>query len=101
MKINFANLATKATFPEEASRTPQISCSFRDFDQPSSIQHLLFSIFNSLLFASLCSLRSSPQTGRMVGKKKRNHPDIEELLARPWCYYCKLIPQPETFANSP
>lgn len=25
----------------------------------------------------------------MVGKKKRNHPDIEELLARPWCYYCK------------
>lgn len=25
----------------------------------------------------------------MVGKKKRNHPDIEELLARPWCYYCE------------
>lgn len=24
----------------------------------------------------------------MVAKKKRNHPDIEELLARPWCYYC-------------
>lgn len=25
----------------------------------------------------------------MVGKKKRNHPDVEELLARPWCYYCE------------
>ena len=25
----------------------------------------------------------------MVGKKKRGHPDLEELLARPWCYYCK------------
>ncbi|KAF4616232.1 hypothetical protein G7Y89_g15174 [Cudoniella acicularis] len=25
----------------------------------------------------------------MVGKKKRGHPDIEELLARPWCYYCE------------
>ncbi|KAL3422219.1 C2H2 finger domain-containing protein [Phlyctema vagabunda] len=25
----------------------------------------------------------------MVGKKKRNHPDIEELLGRPWCYYCE------------
>ncbi|RKF53778.1 putative c2h2 finger domain-containing protein [Erysiphe neolycopersici] len=25
----------------------------------------------------------------MVAKKKRNHPDIEELLARPWCYYCE------------
>ena len=26
----------------------------------------------------------------MVGKKKRGHPDLEEILARPWCYYCKL-----------
>ncbi|TAQ88870.1 hypothetical protein B7494_g2804 [Chlorociboria aeruginascens] len=25
----------------------------------------------------------------MVGKKKRGHPDVEELLARPWCYYCE------------
>ncbi|KAI9654560.1 MAG: hypothetical protein M1829_000916 [Trizodia sp. TS-e1964] len=24
-----------------------------------------------------------------MGKKKRNHPDIEEVLARPWCYYCE------------
>lgn len=23
-----------------------------------------------------------------MGKKKRGHPDIEELLTRPWCYYC-------------
>jgi hypothetical protein len=22
-------------------------------------------------------------------KKKRNHPDIDEVLARPWCYYCE------------
>lgn len=22
-------------------------------------------------------------------KKKRNHPDVEEVLARPWCYYCE------------
>ena len=27
----------------------------------------------------------------MVGKKKRGHPDVEELLARPWCYYCKSL----------
>merc|ERR1711939_282343 len=26
---------------------------------------------------------------RMVGKKKRNNPDVEELLERPWCYYCE------------
>ncbi|TVY34480.1 BUB3-interacting and GLEBS motif-containing protein [Lachnellula subtilissima] len=25
----------------------------------------------------------------MVGKKKRGHPDVEELLSRPWCYYCE------------
>lgn len=25
-----------------------------------------------------------------MGKKKRGHPDLEELLARPWCYYCKI-----------
>ena len=22
-------------------------------------------------------------------KKKRNHPDLDEILARPWCYYCE------------
>jgi hypothetical protein len=27
----------------------------------------------------------------MVGKKKRGHPDVEELLARPWCYYCMFV----------
>ncbi|OAA69142.1 Zinc finger, C2H2-like protein [Cordyceps fumosorosea ARSEF 2679] len=24
-----------------------------------------------------------------MGKKRRGHPDVEELLARPWCYYCE------------
>ncbi|EON67284.1 hypothetical protein W97_06537 [Coniosporium apollinis CBS 100218] len=24
-----------------------------------------------------------------MGKKKRGHPDVEEVLARPWCYYCE------------
>ncbi|KAI9883995.1 MAG: NAD-dependent malic enzyme, mitochondrial [Watsoniomyces obsoletus] len=24
-----------------------------------------------------------------MGKKKRNHPDAEEILSRPWCYYCE------------
>lgn len=24
-----------------------------------------------------------------MGKKKRSHPDAEEILARPWCYYCE------------
>ncbi|UNI22978.1 hypothetical protein JDV02_008820 [Purpureocillium takamizusanense] len=24
-----------------------------------------------------------------MGKKKRGHPDIEEVLERPWCYYCE------------
>ncbi|KAF4467692.1 Transcriptional activator acu-15 [Fusarium albosuccineum] len=27
-------------------------------------------------------------TGKM-GKKRRGHPDIEEILTRPWCYYCE------------
>lgn len=30
---------------------------------------------------------ADPQTITM-GKKKRGHPDVEELLGRPWCYYC-------------
>ena len=25
----------------------------------------------------------------MGNKKKRDHPDIEEVLGRPWCYYCE------------
>ncbi|TVY84195.1 BUB3-interacting and GLEBS motif-containing protein [Lachnellula suecica] len=25
----------------------------------------------------------------MVGKKKRGQPDVEELISRPWCYYCE------------
>lgn len=24
-----------------------------------------------------------------MGKKKRGHPDIEEIINRPWCYYCQ------------
>ncbi|KAI5864939.1 hypothetical protein GGS23DRAFT_469749 [Durotheca rogersii] len=24
-----------------------------------------------------------------MGKKKRGHPDVEDLLVRPWCYYCE------------
>ncbi|KAF1809082.1 hypothetical protein P152DRAFT_461941 [Eremomyces bilateralis CBS 781.70] len=24
-----------------------------------------------------------------MGKKKRNHPDVEDVLSRPWCYYCE------------
>lgn len=25
----------------------------------------------------------------MTKKKKRQNPEAEELLARPWCYYCE------------
>lgn len=25
----------------------------------------------------------------MTKKKKRQNPEIEDLLARPWCYYCE------------
>ncbi|KAL9607185.1 MAG: hypothetical protein Q9167_007874 [Letrouitia subvulpina] len=24
-----------------------------------------------------------------MGKKKKNHPDLDEILQRPWCYYCE------------
>lgn len=24
-----------------------------------------------------------------MGKKKRGHPDVEQILSRPWCYYCE------------
>ncbi|KAK8215813.1 C2H2 finger domain-containing protein [Phyllosticta capitalensis] len=24
-----------------------------------------------------------------MGKKKRHHPDVDEILQRPWCYYCE------------
>ncbi|KAI9785610.1 MAG: hypothetical protein M1816_000357 [Peltula sp. TS41687] len=24
-----------------------------------------------------------------MGKKKKHHPDAEEILSRPWCYYCE------------
>ncbi|KAK7430991.1 hypothetical protein QQZ08_002521 [Neonectria magnoliae] len=24
-----------------------------------------------------------------MGKKRRGHPDVEEILGRPWCYYCE------------
>lgn len=35
------------------------------------------------------SERCAPQSLTKMGKKKRGHPDLEELLARPWCYYCE------------
>ena len=24
-----------------------------------------------------------------MGKKRRNHPNLDELLGRAWCYYCE------------
>jgi hypothetical protein len=35
----------------------------------------------------ISSSRSDP--AKMTKKKKRNHPDVEEVLGRPWCYYCE------------
>ena len=31
----------------------------------------------------------STRLSNRMGKKKRGHPDIEEILSRPWCYYCE------------
>ena len=28
-------------------------------------------------------------TSKMGKNNKRKHPDIEEILGRPWCYYCE------------
>jgi len=38
----------------------------------------------------------SQQTTAEMGKKKRGHPDVEELVARPWCYYCQC---PDLFTS--
>jgi hypothetical protein len=53
--------------------------------QPSSISSLLNSTQHQ--YHSPQHLDSSP-VENIMGKKKRGHPDVEELLARPWCYYC-------------
>lgn len=37
---------------------------------------------------------SHPIVVIMVGKKKRGNPGVEEVLQRPWCYYCKDIQPP-------
>lgn len=47
---------------------------------------LSFSIFfNSSHTSRRCDLQFAT-----MGKKKRGHPDVEDILARPWCYYCEL-----------
>ena len=30
-----------------------------------------------------------PLLSSKMGKKKRHHPDVEEIITRPWCYYCE------------
>lgn len=30
-----------------------------------------------------------------MGKKRRGHVDVEELLGRPWCYYCMMLRPPK------
>ncbi|ATY60328.1 C2H2 finger domain [Cordyceps militaris] len=29
-----------------------------------------------------------------MGKRRRGHTDVEDVLARPWCYYCRAYPFP-------
>ena len=33
--------------------------------------------------------KSDNTTTEQMTKKKRNHPDLTEVLSRPWCYYCE------------
>jgi DNA-directed RNA polymerase subunit RPC12/RpoP len=48
----------------------------------------LFSAGRFTPIAASFSTQSNKPTF-IMGKKKRGHPDIEEQLARPWCYYCE------------
>lgn len=36
------------------------------------------------------SINASLAHNMAGGKKKRGHPDVEEVLQRPWCYYCEF-----------
>jgi hypothetical protein len=44
-----------------------------------------------LLNGSISTYKNQPRLENDIkmGKKKRGHPDIEDVLARPWCYYCE------------
>ncbi|EFE31698.1 uncharacterized protein ARB_01297 [Trichophyton benhamiae CBS 112371] len=58
--------------------------------RPVLVSFFSFSFFHSLLYSINSFKYSNLVTHiRKMGKKKRGHPDLEELLARPWCYYCE------------
>jgi hypothetical protein len=43
-------------------------------------------------FLSAVFIRSAhTSVAATMGKKKRGHPDVEDLLTRPWCYYCAWL----------
>jgi hypothetical protein len=65
-------------FSAPAQRSP----AFRNFFRPRAL--------TQYHYASIEASIHQP-VGIIMGKKKRGHPDVEELLARPWCYYCTYI----------
>lgn len=64
--------------------TPGLSPSF----YTSALNFHLVLTFTSLLLYPFLRGRYLSTTLTM-GKKKKNHPDLDEILQRPWCYYCE------------
>jgi len=47
------------------------------------------SLHTSILAHSVLLASYFKRYSDSMGKKKRGHPEIEEILDRPWCYYCE------------
>lgn len=63
----------------------KLSCSIEQYSSWHDLPHLLSPVCQCRKLAQQIVNRSKTN----MGKKKRGHPDIEEQLARPWCYYCE------------
>ena len=72
------NQVTKRGYIRLLWRLHLLSCS-REYQAPLDIENK----------DRLWSAHSIHITSSKMGKPKRKHPDIEEIIARPWCYYCE------------
>lgn len=90
----FRETLISSNFPEPSNTQERLLASLQEIKSPfvsasSKNSSILHSIRHAKRRKPFALTYSPPFSKLSMGKKKRKFPDVEEVLARPWCYYCE------------